>query len=207
MVELKTSALPQQSPEEPGDDTGIPLKTKPLPKVNAAARQIRVRVTGARVGAASGERELFSELTTTVLVFEKGGVIRLTAAVATGQLLFFANDESKREVVAQVIRKRVYRPTECYVEFEFSEPAPGFWGMEFSAATALLPQDANVIAATELVSSAETTEDELEEAARPDSSDVEALKREVEALRSQLNLQGQIGQAQADGSPPASYGG
>ena len=185
--ELKTNTSPAQSPEDPGDDVEVPPKTKPLPRVNAAAREVRVRVTGARVGSVSGERELFSELTTTVLVFEKGGVIRLTAAVAPGQLLFLANDESKREVVAQVIRKRVYRPTECYVEFEFSEPAPGFWGMEFSAATALLPRDANVIAATELISSAETTEDELDEAARPDSSEVEALKREVEGLRSQLN--------------------
>ena len=185
--ELKTNTSPAQSPDDPGDDVDVPLKTKPLPRVNAAAREVRVRVTGARVGSVSGERELFSELTTTVLVFEKGGVIRLTAAVAPGQLLFLANDESKREVVAQVIRKRVYRPTQCYVEFEFSESALGFWGMEFSAATALLPRDANVIAATELISSAETTEDELEEAARPDSSEVEALKREVEALRSQLN--------------------
>lgn len=191
-VELKAEASPaqsspDQSPEDPGNDTGIPLKTKPLPKVNAAAREIRVRVTGARVGGVSGERELFSELTTSVLVFEKGGVIRLTAAVAPGQLLFLSNEDSQREVVGQVLRKRAYRPTECYVEFEFTEPAPGFWGMEFSAATALLPQDKNVVAAAEMISSAETTDDELDEAARPDSSDVEALKREVEALRSQLN--------------------
>src|SRR6059058_670636 len=136
-VELKADASPTQSSEEPSDDVAVPLKTKPLPKVNAAAREVRVNVTGARVGGVSGERELFSESTATVLVFEKGGVIRLTAAVAPGQLLFFTNEESKREVVAQVMRKRVYRPTECYVEFEFTEPAPGFWGMQFSAATAL----------------------------------------------------------------------
>jgi protein TonB len=202
---LKGNASSAQSSEDAGDDTGIPLKTKPLPKVNAAAREVRVRVTGARAGSVSGERELFSELTTTVLVFEKGGVIRLTAAVATGQLLFLSNDESKREVVAQVVRKRIYRPTECYVEFEFSEPAPGFWGVEFSAATALLPRDANVIAATELISSAETTEDELEEAARPDSSEVEALKREVEALRSQLSqLQPEPSQSQPAATLPNS---
>lgn len=196
--EPPANASLEPPPDELGDDTGIPLKTKPLPKVNAAAREVPVRVTGARVGGVSGERELFSELTASVLVFEKGGVIRLTAAVATGQLLFLTNEDSKREVVAQVMRKRVYRPTECYVEFEFTEPAPGFWGMEFSAATALLPQDKNVIAAAEMISSAETTEDELEEAARPDSSEVEALKREVEALRSQLNqLQTQPESAQA----------
>ena len=155
--------------------------------MNAVAHEVRIRVTGARAGDDSPERELFSESTTTVLVFEKGGVIHLTAAVSPGQLLFLANEESKREVVAQVIRKRVFRPTECYVELEFTEPAPGFWGMEFSAATALLPKDEKLIAAAEMVASAETTADELEEAAPPPSADeVLALKREVEALRGQL---------------------
>ena len=187
-LELKNDPSPAQSPEEPGEGADISLKTKPLPKVNAAAREVRVRVTGARVGAVSGERELFSELTSTVLVFEKGGVIRLTAALATGQLIFLTNEESKREVVAQVLRKRVYRPTECYVEFEFTEPADGFWGMEFSAATALLPQDQNVAAAAEMISSAETTDDELDAAPPHSAEEVAALKREVEALRSQLNL-------------------
>jgi hypothetical protein len=189
-IELKVGGSPEQSPVEPGEDAVAPLKTKPLPKVNAIAREVRVRVTGARAGDVSGERELFSESATTVLVFEKGGVIRLAAAVIPGQLLFLSNEESKREVVTQVIRKRTYRPTECYVELEFTEPAPAFWGiMEVSAATALLPKDAKEIAAAELIASAETTDDELDGAAPPPSAkEVEALKREVEALRSQLKL-------------------
>jgi len=182
----------------PEEEPGVPLKTKPLPKVNALAREIRVKVTGARVGNVSEERDLFAENTTTVLVFEKGGVIRLAAAVTPGQLLFLTNQESKREVVTQVIRKRTYRPTECYVELEFTEAVPGFWGTAFSAATALLPKDAGEAAAAELIASAETTEDELDEAAPPPSAaDVEALKKEVEALRSQLNLL----QTQAEPAP------
>jgi periplasmic protein TonB len=186
-IELSASDSPEQTSAEPGEDAATPLKTKPLPKVNAVAREVRVKVTGARVVA--GERDLFAESTTTVLVFEKGGVIRLTAAITPGQLLFLTNEESKREVVTQVIRKRDHRPTECYVELEFSEPAPGFWGMEFSAATALLPKDAKEIAAAEMIASAETTDDELDEAApRPSAEEVEALKREVDALRSQLKL-------------------
>ena len=173
----------------PDEEAALPLKTKPLPKVNALAREIRVKATGARAGNVSEERDLFAENTTTVLVFEKGGVIRLAAAVAPGQLLFLTNEESKREVVTQVIRKRAYRPTECYVELEFTEAVPGFWGAEFSAATALLPKDAKEAAAAELIASAETTEDELDQATRPPSAaEVDALKKEVEALRSQLNL-------------------
>jgi protein TonB len=150
---------------------------------------VRVKATGARPGNAAGERELFSESTSTVLVFEKGGVIRLAAAVTPGQLLFLSNEESKREVVAQVMRKRAYRPTECYVELEFTEPAPKFWGMEFSAATALLPKDAKEMEAAALVASAETTGDEPGDTTPPPSADeVLALKKEVEALRVQLKL-------------------
>ena len=51
-VELKTHASSGSSPGDAGEDTGIPLKTKPLPRVNAAAREIRVKFTGTRVGSA-----------------------------------------------------------------------------------------------------------------------------------------------------------
>jgi len=47
-----------------------------------------VIATGARPGDSGGQRDLFTEETTTVLVFENGAVIRLSAAVAAGQLLF-----------------------------------------------------------------------------------------------------------------------
>jgi TonB-like protein len=188
-IDSSSGASAQDLPAEPGEDAASPLKTKPLPKVSATAHEVRIVATGARAGNVSGERELFSESTTTVLVYEKGAVIRLTAAVTPGQLLYLSNEESKREVVTQVMRKRDHRPTECYVELEFTEPAPGFWGMEFSAATALLPKDAKVIAAAEMIASAETTDDELGEAApRPSAEEVQALKKEVDALRSQLKL-------------------
>jgi periplasmic protein TonB len=187
--ETNASALPEEPPLEPGEDVASELTTKPLPKVNAVAHEVQVRATGARPGNLASERELFTEPATTVLVFEKGAVIRLAAAVTPGQLLFLTNEKSKREVVAQVMRKRTFRPTECYVELEFTEPAPGFWGMEFSAATALLPKDAAQLAAAELVASAETTADELGEPAPPPSAEeVLALKKDVDALRSQLKL-------------------
>jgi protein TonB len=182
-------APPSESANEPGEEAAAELHTKPLPRVNAVAHEVRVKATGARPGNTAGERELFSESTSTVLVFEKGGVIRLASAVTPGQLLFLSNEESKREVVAQVMRKRAYRPTECYVELEFTEPAPKFWGMEFSAATALLPKDAKEMEAAALVASAETTGDEPGDATPPPSpEEVQALRREVEALRGQLKL-------------------
>src|SRR5439155_20166603 len=119
-------------------------------KSNPAAQEIQVIATGARPGDADSQRELFTEETTTVLVFETGAVIRLTAAVAAGQLLFLTNKESRREGVAQVTRKRDFRPTSCYVEVEFSEPSPGFWGIEFPEGSELVPANAQQLEAAEL---------------------------------------------------------
>lgn len=174
-IELEESQPPQKIPK-------LALKT------HMVAQEVRVRVTGAHPGkSAVAGRELFDEETTSILISENGGVITLRAAVAPGQLLFLENVESKREVVGQVIRKRAHRPTSCYVELEFTEPARGFWGMEFSAATALLPKDAAQREAAEMVTSAEATDDEPEQrAAAPAAEEVQALKREVEALRQQL---------------------
>ena len=150
------------------------------------AREVRVRATGAHPGKSAGGRELFTEETSSVLVHQNGGVIQLSATVARGQLLFLANVESKREVVAQVKRKRRYKPMNCYVELEFAEPAHRFWGMEFSAAAALLPKDAKNAEAAALVISAEASTDEPgEPPPAPTVEEVQALRQEVEALREQ----------------------
>src|SRR5580692_9496837 len=69
------------------------------PRMNAVACEVQVIATGARPAEAGGKRELFTEETTTALVFENGGVLKLAASVATGQLLFLSQKESKREVV------------------------------------------------------------------------------------------------------------
>jgi TonB family protein len=124
-----------------------------------------------------------------VLVGENGGVVCLSAAVAPGQLLLLTNEESKREVAAQVKRKRTYKPTSCYVELEFAEPAQRFWGREFSAATALLPKDTKELEAAALVMSAEATADEPgEPPPAPTPEEVQALKRDVETLREQAKM-------------------
>lgn len=150
------------------------------------AQEVRVIVTGTQPGKRAGQRELFTEETISVLVHENGGVIQLTAPVARGQLLLLANVESKREVCAQVKLTRTHQPTTCYVELEFAEPAPRFWGMEFSAASSLLPKDPKDAQAAALVIAGEANGEEAgEPLAAPSIEEVQALKREVEALRGQ----------------------
>lgn len=178
--------------------------TPPAPKTNPVALEVPVIATGARPGDSGGQRELFTEETTTVLVFENGAVIRLSAAVATGQLLFLTHKESRREVVAQVTRKRDFRPTNCYVEVEFSEPAPGFWGVELSENREPLPATARQKEAAELVQGSRiVSSKQSAPAPAPNAAEVEKLKEEVEALREQLRSMQTRTTAENSPKPPA----
>lgn len=159
-------------------------KLQPLASgANPLALEIAVNVAGARPASASGQRDLFSEDTATVLISENGAVIRLAAAVVTGQLLFLTDKRSNSEMVCQVVRKRAFRPTECYVELEFTEPAPNFWGLEIPAKP---PSPAQTETA-QSVESAETTVDDVPpEAPAAQGQGVPELKQEVESLREQI---------------------
>jgi protein TonB len=171
-------------PEEPKETEAPPTTPLPLLKPNTIAREVPVRATGISPEKNEPGRQLFNEETTSVLVAETGGVIRLSAAVTAGQLLVLVNVETKREVIVQILRKRSYKPTMCYLEVEFVEAAPRFWGTEFSAATALLPKNTQDVETAALVITAEATADQpwiLPTA--PDASELQRFKREVEELR------------------------
>jgi len=152
-------------------------------RANPVALEVPVSVAGARPIASKDNRELFTEETTTVLVFKDGAVIQLSAAVTVGQLLFLTEKKSKKEVVCQVVHKRSHRPTSCFVELEFTEPEENFWGVSFPAHV----DTASVPPAAEAVEAEETTEDDRSEpVAAPKSEDVAQLKDEVAALKAQL---------------------
>jgi hypothetical protein len=160
---------------------------------NPIAHETEVVATGAHENA--GKRELFKENTTTALVFPNGGVIRLSVPVASGQLIFLTNQQTRREVVAQVTRKRNNPSAGFYVELEFTEPAPDFWGIAFpeaAAQTLVSPQPppvataAGAEVAAEFSQSAEAQPDDLSpDAPAPSADEVHALMEEVEALRAQ----------------------
>ena len=149
------------------------------------ALETTVVATGARPGNSGAKRELFTEETQTVLVFEKGAVIRLSAAVADGQLIFLTNKSTGKEVVTQVVRKRSFRPTNCYVDLEFTEACPGFWGIEFPKAAAT-PSAAGARVAKKLAADEDADTQPAKSTAPPDIRDVERLKQEVSALQNQL---------------------
>lgn len=103
------------------------------------ALEVPVMVNGARTVEGTDRREPFSEGTHTVLVFANGAVIRLASAVSTGQLLFLTNEKTKKEVVCQVVKSKTQPSTAGYVELEFTEAAPDFWGMRFAGSAPASP--------------------------------------------------------------------
>ncbi|HEY1481563.1 MAG TPA: TonB family protein [Candidatus Acidoferrum sp.] len=186
----------------------------PSSRPNPVALEVAVIATGTRPSDVPGQRDLFTEETSTVLVFKDGAVIRLSSAVALGQLVFLTNKQTKREVVCQVLRKRTFRPMNCYVELDFTEDMPDFWGVEFpaepppagaadsSALPEISPVPTPAEAAQELVASAETTSDDVgPEPAAPTLEEVDHLRQEVEALRSQLTSLLSTNAAEASQSP------
>jgi len=158
----------------------VPQRTM---RANPVALEVPVSVAGARPIASKDKRELFTEETTTVLVFKDGAVIQLSAAVAVGQLLFLTEKRFKKEVVCQVVHKRSHRPTVCFVELEFTEPEENFWGVSFPTQA----DSVQVPPLAEAVEAEETTEDDRSEPlATPKSEDVAQLKDEVAVLKEQL---------------------
>ncbi len=153
------------------------------PRPNPVALEVVVHVTGAKPSGGSGARELFSEETTTVLVFKDGAVIRLMAPVSKGQLLFLTNKRSNQEVVCQVLRTKSFPQASSYVELQFTEERANYWGVAF-------PEEKKGTAefrAEEQVQAEKITAEKPETPVPPHrAEDVDQLKREVEALRGQL---------------------
>ena len=128
---LKDSSTLPNFPENPERSSDIPSAAQPTGSEKPVALEVPVTVNGARAVEGSEKREPFSETTTTVLVLAGGAVIRLSASVAPGQLLFLTNDKTRKEVVCQVVKSKNYGSVSGYVELEFTEPVLGFWGMRF----------------------------------------------------------------------------
>jgi len=107
------------------------------------ALEVAVEVSGTRATDGAAARELFTEATHTTLVFADGAVVRLSAAVAVGQLLFLRHARTQRELVTRVLRQRRGSASSAYVELEFTESAPDFWAEDLVlAASASSGEDA-----------------------------------------------------------------
>jgi TonB family protein len=83
---------------------------------------------GAFISGESGRIEVFAEETSTVIVFPHGAVIRLSAAVAPGQMMMITNRNTNQVAACRVVKSRNYPNAKGYAEVEFFRPTIDFWG-------------------------------------------------------------------------------
>src|ERR1700694_5020 len=128
LKETENQVLPAATQSAPvAKSGGAEEQTRTQP----VALEIPVTVNGARTVEGSDKREPFSETTKTVLVFGHGAVVRVSSSLAAGQLVFLTNEKTKKEVVCQVVKSKNQGSANGYVELQFTESAPGYWGMRF----------------------------------------------------------------------------
>ncbi len=106
-------------------------RTEDVSRPQPVCIEVPVKVQGVRPAADPDKREPFTESTRTVIVFANGAVVRSGTAVNPGQLIFLTNEHTKKEVVCQVVKSKAYQHVAGYLELEFTEPNPGFWGIHF----------------------------------------------------------------------------
>jgi TonB family protein len=94
--------------------------------------EVPVGVWGSRpdvsISGQPGRIDLFAEETCTVIVFPHGAVIRLSTAVAPGQMMMVTNRKSRQVVPCRVVNVRNYPNVRGYAEIEFFQSVNGFWG-------------------------------------------------------------------------------
>lgn len=182
------------SPSEASNREQIPGRQQTV------ALEVAVTVNGARPLEGSDKREPFSESTKTVLVHANGAVIRLSSAVAPGQLLFLTNERTKKEVVCQVVKSKSHSEMSGYVELQFTEPVSGFWGMRFPGERSAIPSSTATSIATSPTYSpaALSIEPELEPlSAAPTPAELAKAPQVLEAKREASQFTGLVG-PQAD---------
>jgi TonB family protein len=73
------------------------------------------------------------EETRTVIVFPQGAVVRLTATFAANELVVLTNQRSGADVICRVVSVKAQPGIQNYVDLEFTQRAPNFWGDCFPA--------------------------------------------------------------------------
>src|ERR1700683_3934926 len=107
-LEVSTSVA-----ETPISDAGSqPKQSSGQLRADAVSMEIPVKVHGSRVTEVVREvtphTEPFEEQPTTMIVFPQGGVLRMSTAVNTGQMLVLTNLKSRQDAICRVVKVRTF---------------------------------------------------------------------------------------------------
>ena len=102
---------------------------------DAVSLEVAVRVHGTKVKevvpGTAPHTEPFEEQTSTMIIFPQGGVLRMNTAVSVGQMLVLTNLKSRQDAICRVIKIRPNADRAAYIEVEFTQRQPGFWGVNY----------------------------------------------------------------------------
>src|SRR5277367_980900 len=106
-------------------------------RADAVSLDVPVKVHGSRVTdvvrGITPHTEPFEEQTSTMIVFPQGGVLRMSTAVTAGQMVVLTNLKTGHDAICRVVKVRACAQTQSYVELEFTNRQPGYWGVHFSS--------------------------------------------------------------------------
>jgi len=104
-------------------------------RADAVSLEIPIKAHGTLVPnlapGASPQAQPFEEQTTTMIVFPQGGVLKMSTSVTAGQVMVLTNLKSRQDAICRVVKVRAYGKTQSYVEVEFTNPQPAYWGVYF----------------------------------------------------------------------------
>ncbi|MFZ0910108.1 MAG: TonB family protein [Candidatus Acidiferrales bacterium] len=144
-IAMSSTIRPTESPVESPAEQAVShaslasshVAPSPASRIAAISAEIPLEIHGSRKSPTDGHPvEAFHEDTVSVIVFPKGGIVRLAAGVSKGQMIAVTNLNTQRGMLCRVANVRTYPNLKNYVEVEFTQPAAGFWGVNF-------PQDAS----------------------------------------------------------------
>lgn len=102
---------------------------------DAVSLEVPVRVHGSKVTevvlGTTPHTEPFEEQTSTMIIFPQGGVLRMNTAVNVGQMLVLTNLKSRQDAICRVVKVRPNAKLAAYIEVEFTQRQPGYWGLNF----------------------------------------------------------------------------
>jgi len=101
-------------------------------RTDAVGAEIAVTIHASRYssnrGATNKNLPPVHEETRTVIIFPTGAVVRLSASVTTGELVVLTNQQTGDDVICRVANVKAQTGTQNYVNLEFTQRAPSFWG-------------------------------------------------------------------------------
>lgn len=102
---------------------------RPIRRSDAVGAEIPVTVHASRTTQGLGKNlPAVHEETRTVIVLQQGAVVRLTASLMPGETVVLTNRMTGADVLCRVGNVKTQPGIQHYVDLEFIQRAPGFWG-------------------------------------------------------------------------------